>query len=118
MNTPDKTDPKALEEAVRTFAQKLGESKIAVIAHIEKTPQILGVQETLLFVQRALDVERAGGMTQKNGKKKRTPGGVFFRLVRKEGTPEAKKFLEERSQAWFTRVMELKKKKKTEKRAT
>src|SRR3712207_4445693 len=44
--------------------------------------QTIGPERTRAFVEQALEIEANGGMLLPDGSRKRTLGGVFFRLVR------------------------------------
>jgi len=43
---------------------------------------VLGPAHTAQLLAQTLDVEAAGGLLVTNGTRRRTPGGVFFHLVR------------------------------------
>lgn len=49
---------------------------------IGKVIAVIGEDRARDFLRRALEVEAGGGLLIKNGKRRRTPGGVFFHLVR------------------------------------
>src|SRR5437660_3843578 len=47
----------------------------------------LGPEQSLAFLQEALEIEAQGGLMLPDGSRRRTPGGVFFYLVRTKGPP-------------------------------
>ena len=55
--------------------------------------QTLGPERTLALLAQAEAVEARGGLTLPDGRR-RTPGGVFFRLAREQATPD------ERARIW------------------
>ena len=69
------------------IASKLEEPRKDLIINVIKT---LGDTMTLRFVSETLDVESAGGLLTSNSSRRRTPGGVFFHLIRnsKHVTPQ------------------------------
>jgi CHAD domain-containing protein len=79
---------------VQQIAQALGETKPAALGQIKRIVQTIGEERALAILQQALDVEQHGGLMLPDGKR-RTPGGVFFRLAKEQTTPE------ERRQIWF-----------------
>ncbi|HEU4322686.1 MAG TPA: phosphorylated adapter RNA export RNA-binding domain-containing protein [Roseiflexaceae bacterium] len=75
--TPD------LDATVSLIAGQLGETEEAPVAQIRRIVKRLGVAETLAFLERTKEVEQGGGMLLPDNTRRRTPGGVFFALVRK-----------------------------------
>ncbi len=61
------------------IAQTLGESKWWLVMRVVET---LGVTAARAFCQQALEIEANGGIKTVNGKRQRTPGGVFLTLVK------------------------------------
>jgi len=63
-------------------------NKIAAALNEERTIQIrqivsvLGTERTMEFMEQALAIEADGGMQTKDERRRRTPGGVFFKHVR------------------------------------
>src|SRR3712207_1129799 len=64
------------------LAAQLGETEKPPRAQIRQILQTIGPARTQAFVDQALEVEASGGMLLPVGSRKRTLGGVFFRLVR------------------------------------
>ena len=72
-------DKDAVYATTGTIAKALNEPKVKLVSRIVWT---LGIEQAQAFLQQALDIEAQGGMMTLDGQKRRTPGGVFFRLVR------------------------------------
>jgi phosphorylated adapter RNA export protein len=58
--------------------------------HLRRIVQTLGPERALQLLEQAVTVEAEGGLLVVDGSRRRTPGGVFFRLVR-EQTPPAER---------------------------
>jgi PHAX RNA-binding domain len=69
-------------EAVTTIAAKLGEVEREPLKKLKAVVRILGPEKALALCEKALEVEQQGGMLTQDGSRRRTPGGVFFYLVR------------------------------------
>lgn len=70
------------QQAVRELAGALGESAYGPVKQIVRVVRVQGEAFAREMLAETLKVEAAGGMTVENGKRRRTPGGVFFYLVR------------------------------------
>jgi CHAD domain-containing protein len=79
---------------VQQITTALGETKPMARGQIKRIVQTIGEERALAILQQALEVEEHGGLMLPDGKR-RTPGGVFFRLVKEQMSPE------ERRQVWF-----------------
>jgi hypothetical protein len=75
----EQTNPEAV---VAHIAQKLGESEEQPVTTIQRIVDEFGPEFALEMLQKALAIEEQGGLTINDGTRKRTPGGVFFYLVR------------------------------------
>lgn len=73
------------------FAAQLGETERQPVALIGRIVRRLGHVQAGALLDRALAIEAGGGMLTNDGARRRTPGGVFFVLV--------KQHLEETGQA-------------------
>ena len=71
---------------VRELAAQLGEQDEQPLQQIDKALTILGEVPVRAITAEALAIEAAGGETVMSGKRRRTPGGIFFRLVRERAT--------------------------------
>jgi hypothetical protein len=69
-------------ELVQTIAQQLGETQHGPIQQIRRVVERLGADTARAFLTETQQVEAQGGMLLPDGSRRRTPGGVFFYLVR------------------------------------
>ncbi len=69
-------------QLTRQIADQLGEHDLTPLGQIRRILHTIGPERTQAFVTQALEVEVNGGMLLPDGSRKRTLGGVFFRLVR------------------------------------
>jgi hypothetical protein len=83
------TSPNA--QLARQLAETLSERDPTPLKQIRRILQTLGAERTQAFVAQALDIEAAGGMLLPDGSRKRTLGGVFFRLVRDQVSEEERR---------------------------
>ncbi len=75
--------PKAeVRRVTEEIAGQLGETEMPALAHIRRIVKRLGPARAEAFVQEARQVEANGGLLVQDGSRRRTVGGVFFRLVR------------------------------------
>jgi hypothetical protein len=65
------------------------------LGQIKRIVRTIGDERALAILREALEVEEQGGLMLPDGSRQHTPGGVFFRLVKEQMTPE------ERRQVWF-----------------
>jgi len=77
----------AMDKAARRaiageIAAQLGETEPEPAGLIARALRLLGAERVQAIVARALKVEAAGGMMLPDGSRRRTPGGVFFYLLR------------------------------------
>jgi len=82
------TNPNPITSTAATIADQLGETERTPRATIWRCVHVLGVERTQAFVKEALDVEANGGLLVPDGSRRRTPGGVFFYLVRTQVTDD------------------------------
>ncbi|MDQ5853297.1 MAG: phosphorylated adapter RNA export RNA-binding domain-containing protein, partial [Chloroflexota bacterium] len=78
-------DPRAI---AATIAQELGETQPVPLAQIRRIVQRLGPEAALAVLEETKQIEAQGGLLLPDGSRRRTPGGVFFFLVRQRVTPE------------------------------
>jgi phosphorylated adapter RNA export protein len=83
-------------EAVKTIAEKLGEVEREPLKKLKAVVKILGPEKSLALCEKALEVEQQGGMMTRDGTRRRTPGGVFFYLVRGSNNKKVKKLWPQR----------------------
>ncbi len=72
------------DNTARAIAQALGETAPTPCGQIERMVQCCGAEQALAWLSAAQQIEANGGMRTRNGSRRRTPGGVFFYLVRQE----------------------------------
>jgi hypothetical protein len=85
----DKQRPADQRQAtVETIAEKLGETNLHPVFQIRRIVQRLGEETALAILQETLEMEAQGGMMLPDSSRRRTPGGVFFQLVRQRLSPE------------------------------
>lgn len=80
------TDFPHTNHLVATLAEQLGETQPQPLAQLRRVVEVLGADAAQQMLNATLAIEAEGGRLTANGKRRRTPGGVFFQLVR-ERTP-------------------------------
>src|SRR6266853_877978 len=70
---------------VDTLAEVLREPKRMLLMNVLRT---FGVDRTTAILADTLTCEANGGMLTNDGTRRRTPGGVFFQLVRQRATTQ------------------------------
>jgi hypothetical protein len=80
--------PEIIHAAATDIARKLGESNAQAVIQIERIVHHLGLETAQTALKEALAVEAEGGMLTDDQKRRRTPGGVFFYLIRGRTPPE------------------------------
>jgi hypothetical protein len=78
------------ELTIDTLAQVLQEPKRALLTKVLRT---LGHARCSALLADTLTCEAAGGILTKDGTRRRTPGGVFFHLVRQQASPQEQRRL-------------------------
>ena len=68
-----------------TLAAILQEPKVPLLRQVLRT---LGQDRCAAILADTLTSEANGGMLTKDGTRRRTPGGVFFQLVKERATPK------------------------------
>lgn len=64
------------------IAAQLGETAVAPQRQIQRIVTLLGVTRAQALLAEALAIESQGGLRLPDGSRRRTPGGVFFQLVK------------------------------------
>ncbi len=80
-------------ELIHTIAQQLGETQPGPIQQIRRIVQRLGADAALAFLQETQQIEAQGGRLLPDGSRRRTPGGVYFQLVRSRLSDEDRAFV-------------------------
>ena len=75
---------------VETLAAILQEPKVALLRQVLRT---MGPERCAAILADTLACEASGGMRTKDGTRRRTPGGVFFQLVKAQATPKERQRL-------------------------
>src|SRR5262245_51329180 len=75
---------------VATLVQALQEPNTDLLTKVLRT---LGQDRCTAILADTLQCEANGGMLTKDGTRRRTPGGVFFQLVRERATPQERQCL-------------------------
>jgi len=84
MDQPDKLSNQQsnTEQVVRDIARQLQETNPEAIEQLGLIIHRLGVEKAQEFLQETLKTEAESGLLVRDGSRRRTPGGVYFRLVR------------------------------------
>jgi hypothetical protein len=77
----------ARKATIKTIAKQLGETEAGPRQQVARVVKHLGPEQALAFLHEALAIEESGGLMLPDGSRRRTPGGVFFYLVRTKGPP-------------------------------
>ena len=77
-----------IRSVVEQVSSDLSETNSDAMAQIESLISVAGVELVQSILQETLEIERNGGMMLFSGKRRRTPGGVFFFLAKQKLTPE------------------------------
>jgi hypothetical protein len=80
--------PQDPQTAAADIAAQLGESAPHVIGQIQRIVDHLGAETAYAFLDKTKQCLAEGGVLTHDGKRKRTPGGTFFFLVRGGVTAE------------------------------
>ena len=80
------------DEVKQTIAEHLGETGPEPLQLLHKVVRKLGPEQALAFLKETQEIEAQGGLLLPDGSRRRTPGGVFFYLVRTKA-PKSVRFL-------------------------
>jgi len=72
--------------ATQEIATQLGETERGPLGQVGRVVGRLGADRARTFLARTQEIEAAGGLMLPDGSRQRTPGGVFFHLVRADDT--------------------------------
>lgn len=67
---------------INQLALLLGETQKVPIAQLGRIVERCGIDQAATWLNETKQIEGAGGELISNGRRRRTPGGVFFRIVR------------------------------------
>jgi len=90
---PKKAKPEKQQGVVRHIAIALGETDEHPISLIKRIVKIMGKERALVILAQTQEIEARGGMFLPDGSRKRTPGGVFFKLVRDQVTRRERSYI-------------------------
>ncbi len=79
-----------LSERVQVMARALREPRVGLL---QKLADAVGMEEMERLFARTLEIEAEGGMLTSDGKRRRTPGGVFFQLTKEIVPPNERRKL-------------------------
>ncbi len=80
--------PAAPRALVRELADRLGKTAAAPRHQLAWVVEVLGDERARALLVEILAIEEQGGLQLSDGRRRRTPGGVFFHLVRTQASPE------------------------------
>jgi len=72
--------------ATQEIAAHLGETERGPLGQVGRVVGRLGTDRARAFLARTQEIEVAGGLMLPDGSRRRTPGGIFFHLVRADDT--------------------------------
>ena len=75
-------DAAAQRRIAEELADELGETEELPRRQLRRVVQTLGAERARAILAEALAVEARGGLLVPDGSRRRTPGGIFFHLVR------------------------------------
>lgn len=89
--TPPPPPPaEEVEALVAEISQKLSEDNVE---QLTTAVNIIGLERARSCLQKAIEIEENGGMMIISGKRRRTPGGVFFYMVRTGASKDEQKII-------------------------
>lgn len=82
------------DPAIIAIAREIAEGLQETNTHlVRRVVEVLGAEAAHGYYSEALGIEATGGELVASGKRRRTPGGVFFRLVRSAATTDQRRLL-------------------------
>jgi phosphoglycolate phosphatase-like HAD superfamily hydrolase len=85
--------PHANDQTIETIAAQLQESHPPALAEIRRTVDVLGAEVALALLLETQQIEAQGGLMTKNQRRRRTPGGVFLKLVRERRSDDQRRVI-------------------------
>lgn len=73
---------------IQKIAEALGEAEPGPLKTIERVINVLGEERAQALLEQAQQIEAGGGMRTDDNSRYRTPGGVYFKLVKSQTTPK------------------------------
>jgi hypothetical protein len=90
------------DQVEQTIAAHLGETEPEPLHLLHKVVKKLGPEQALAFLKETQEVEAQGGLLLPDGSRRRTPGGVFFYLVRTKAPKPVRVLFWQRKQTQAT----------------
>ena len=84
-------EQQATYQAAMHIANTLGEKEPGPRAQVARVVRVLGIERAQALYEQTLTVETAGGMMLPDDSRRRTPGGVFFKLVRDNASKQERR---------------------------
>lgn len=75
-------------QAAKLIADQLGEQQATPRYTIARSVRVLGTEAALALLKQTHETEEAGGVMLPDGSRRRTPGGVYFWLIRQQTNAE------------------------------
>jgi hypothetical protein len=75
----------AQDATVKHIAEQLGERDPQPLKQLHRIVAFLGPEQAVGFLQETMEIEAHGGLMLPDGSRRRTPGGIFFHLIRTKG---------------------------------
>lgn len=79
-----------VEALVTEISQTLSEENVA---QLKTAIEIIGLERARTCLSKAIEIEENGGMMIISGKRRRTPGGVFFYMVRTDASKDERRII-------------------------
>jgi phosphorylated adapter RNA export protein len=86
MSDEQPTTNMTANEVEQTIAEYLGETEPEPLRLLRKVIKKLRPEQALAFLKETQEIEAQGGLLLPDGSRRRTPGGVYFYLVRTKGS--------------------------------
>jgi hypothetical protein len=80
------------QQAIREIAGKLGETQKSALSQVSKIARICGMEFIQQTFDKTFEVEAQGGLVVGDSSRRRTTGGVFFKLARDTMSDEQHKY--------------------------
>ncbi len=88
LNTYKNQDENNVNTVAWEIARQLGETQQQPVVQIRRTIRIMGEETAVDLLRQTLEVEAQGGMLTNDGTRRRTPGGVYFHLLKQRVGPK------------------------------
>ncbi len=82
---------KEIRQTADSLAEQLGETESLPKRKLYRVVQTVGTERALALLTQTQEVESQGGMMLPDNSRKRTPGGIYFKLVKDQVSEEERK---------------------------